>query len=156
MGVGLEGSDHFADRAGRIARTLGWMPVRVPKERKPLYHAACVLAGNFLPVIAAKASTLLAASTDADDASALLAPMMHQVLRILQSNDITRVLTGPAARADGETIATHLAALAAHDPKTASLYAQCTEHILALMPSPPDDRVRIQRILAPYLAPGTP
>lgn len=80
----------------------------LPKGLRPLYHALCSLAGN---------STFLLWKQIGDEFEktlglprALLAPFLHQVVanssRFSESN-----FTGPVARRDWSTVASHLAAL---------------------------------------------
>jgi predicted short-subunit dehydrogenase-like oxidoreductase (DUF2520 family) len=153
IGVGLEGDDRFARRAGDIACSLGWTPLRIRPERKALYHAACVFAGNFLPVIAAEAYALLADSVEQSPDRDFLRPMMNHVLDSLTAKYIGETLTGPAARGDIKTIAAHLEAVSAKSPRAASLYAECSKRILDLKMLDAATRERMLRLLEPYLDP---
>jgi predicted short-subunit dehydrogenase-like oxidoreductase (DUF2520 family) len=82
----------------------------IEAEKKALYHALCVLSGNF--------STLLwerAAQRFADDLGlpkSALVPYMTQITNnIVSAYPGASVLTGPLTRGDGDTIAKNLAAL---------------------------------------------
>jgi predicted short-subunit dehydrogenase-like oxidoreductase (DUF2520 family) len=154
IGVGVEGDDRFAERAEDIARLLGWQPVRVPTEYKASYHAACVFAGNFLPVIAAEAIRVLRECTGTDAASSLLLPMMRHVLTMLESENIESVLTGPAIRGDADAIAAHLRALAPSRHHTAALYAACTQYIVSSAHPPDDVRARMETALRSLILTG--
>lgn len=153
IGIGIEGPDRFAERAGRIAGLLGWTPVRIQTEDKDLYHAACVFAGNFLPAVAAEAISLLAQATDGIPDRRLLLPMMRHVLARLENADTAQLLTGPAARGDTDTVASHLARLSGMNASTAHLYASLTRLVLDLKNVTGDDSRRLKALLAHYLDP---
>ena len=132
IGIGLEGDDRFVAEASGVAWKWGWVPFRVAKQRKPVYHAACVFAGNFLTVLAADAQALLGlASTELPDRTILL-PMMRHVLERMASHPFEQVLTGPATRGDSEAITSHLEALSAIPGDAATLYALFTKRIREL------------------------
>ncbi len=101
--------------AGEIARAvvglLGGVAVEIAEEHRPLYHAALCHASNHLVTLMAGASHALAAA-GVDDPAALLAPLVRAALE----NSLERgfaALSGPLLRGDDETVAGHLATLAA-------------------------------------------
>ena len=89
----------------------------IPADQKPLYHALCVMAGNF--------PTLLWAKTIADFENRLglpreiLGPYLRQTLNNTLGSGST-ALTGPLARGDRETARRNLAAL--DDERFADIY----------------------------------
>jgi len=113
IGCGLEGSTEFLGFGRDLCERLGWQAVEIEADRKVLYHAACVFAGNFLTVLAAASGRILdgARHTIEDGSMDLLLPMMHSVLKELEKSRFQDVLTGPAARGDSEAIKSHLLAL---------------------------------------------
>jgi predicted short-subunit dehydrogenase-like oxidoreductase (DUF2520 family) len=127
----LAGAPRATAVARAIARTLGWEPVPFDGDRA-LYHAACVLAGNFGATVFAEACrTLALAGVDAAATRSLLGPLARTALE----NAIElgpAAMTGPASRGDGEVVERHLRALA-RDPALQSLYdalRAATERVL--------------------------
>lgn len=132
IGCGIEGSEAFITGATALATALDWRPLRVDRERKALYHAANIFAGNFPVLLAEAAETLLRASAHDQEAADLshLLPMMRAIVERLQQTAPRDALTGPAARGDRERIREHLDALAEFDPKLRDAYAAVTALLL--------------------------
>lgn len=102
-------------------------PVRVPEAVRPLYHAALAHGANHLVTLVRDAADLLA-KAGIEPAERLLGPLLSAALdNALRHGD--RALTGPVARGDAGTVATHLRVLDAADPDIARTYrtlAGCT------------------------------
>jgi predicted short-subunit dehydrogenase-like oxidoreductase (DUF2520 family) len=99
---------------------MGAEPVRVPEAMRPLYHAALAHGANHLITLVRECVDLL---TDAGigPAERILAPLLSAALdNALRHGD--RALTGPVARGDAGTVATHLRHLDARAPESAALY----------------------------------
>jgi predicted short-subunit dehydrogenase-like oxidoreductase (DUF2520 family) len=129
IGCGIDGGDDFWNDAREFALAMDWRPLRIEGERKALYHAANVFAGNFPTVLADVAARLLRASAaDAREAELdHLLPMMRAVLARLEHTVPADALTGPAARGDVRTITRHLDALGPIDPDLKDAYAALTK-----------------------------
>ncbi len=98
--------------AGRIARAANGRILRIPAERRPLYHAAAVMASNYITALLSAAQTLLiAAEVDAQEALQALGPLAWTSLDNALRQGPTAALTGPIERGDVATMAAHLAAL---------------------------------------------
>jgi len=109
---GLEGSRPALIAAKEIVRRLGGRSLIIPSEAKPLYHAACSIASNFLVVLLDAAARLLAqAGIDERAASRLLFPLVEGTLQNVKELDTTASLTGPLVRGETAAVKTHLAAL---------------------------------------------
>lgn len=123
----VDGHDRAVALGTAIAERLGMRTVRVPGDRR-LYHAAAVIAGNFGTVLLAHAArALTAAGVDESDAGEVLLPLALESLRNAAS-DPARSLTGPVARGDEATIASHTTALRdAGLHSTVDLYLQLTD-----------------------------
>jgi len=117
----ISGSAVAVARARELADLLGWEPVPFDGDRA-LYHAACVIAGNFGATVFAEAcKALVLAGVDARDAPALLGPLARTSL----DNAIRlgpAAMTGPLSRGDRAVVDGHLRALA-REPGLHSLYA---------------------------------
>ena len=98
----------------RLARALGAKPRRVPPEQRTLYHAAAVMASNYVVALAAQGVDVLgrAGWTRAEALDALL-PLMRGVLENLERAGLPDALIGPIRRGDPETVKRQVAELAA-------------------------------------------
>jgi predicted short-subunit dehydrogenase-like oxidoreductase (DUF2520 family) len=95
------------------------IPVRLPREAKPLYHAGAVAAANYTVVLANLAERLAgSAGLPVEIASKLYLPLIRGTLANLELGT-AGALTGPVRRGDLETIRAHLAVL---DPEDRRLY----------------------------------
>lgn len=98
----------------RLARSLGARPRRVPPEQRTLYHAAAVLASNYLVALTAEAAGLLESiGWNQDEALAALLPLQQGVLENLGREGLPNALIGPIRRGDHETVTRQLGALRA-------------------------------------------
>lgn len=109
--LAISGADPSSERELLdIADLLGAQPFLVDEARRAEYHAAASIAANHLVALTAQVERI------AESARLPLAPfldMMRSVLDNVEAAGATPSLTGPAARADWDTIATHIAALPA-------------------------------------------
>jgi predicted short-subunit dehydrogenase-like oxidoreductase (DUF2520 family) len=98
--------------AEQIACAAKGQILRIPAERRALYHAAAVMASNYLTALLSAAQTLLiAADVDPDEALQALAPLAKTSLDNALRQGPTAALTGPIERGDVSTVSAHLAAL---------------------------------------------
>lgn len=142
----IEGDAEALAYGEAFARLLGATPQRLASNAKPLYHLTAVLASNGLVALLAMAQhAWQAAGLDPDDAFAALAPLIETTWANVQRNG-SRALTGPAARGDDATIATHLRALRdacasesssslLHESSAETLYTALTETMLRIQQS---------------------
>jgi predicted short-subunit dehydrogenase-like oxidoreductase (DUF2520 family) len=96
-----------------------------PGQDRALYHAAGVIASNYMVTLFAEALGLLGnlnAETDEHTLRQTLAHLVDNTLRNIKTVGTTRALTGPIARGDVGTVRKHLEALDQHDPELAALY----------------------------------
>lgn len=116
-----------------LVEALGGSFVEVADEDKPLYHAAAVLASNYLVAIEDAAIRLLA-QTGLDERTALrsLLPLARATLDNIESLGTTAALTGPIARGDHETVQSHLHALGRLSADELRLYRALGSCTLAL------------------------
>ena len=95
--------------AEALVMEMGGEPVWVPEESRPLYHAALAHGSNHLVTLVAQAREILAEAGVAHG-ERLLRPLLQASLdNALASGD--SALTGPVARGDAGTVATHLRVL---------------------------------------------
>ena len=105
----------------RLVSLLGGRSIAVPTTRRPLYHAAAVLASNYVVLLLHEATRLLEqAGADREDAEQALTTLAIGALENAKELGVDRALTGPLLRGDVETIALHLRTL---EPADARLYS---------------------------------
>jgi predicted short-subunit dehydrogenase-like oxidoreductase (DUF2520 family) len=105
----------------------------VPDDKKTLYHAAAVMASNYLVAVEDMATQLLAdAGFDKSSAMEALSPLVRRTLENILEFGTTNALTGPIARGDVDTIRGHLAALEDLPVDRLELYKALGRHTLAI------------------------
>jgi predicted short-subunit dehydrogenase-like oxidoreductase (DUF2520 family) len=102
--------------AQRLVFALGGRPIVIPPALRPLYHAAAVVASNYLVAITGLATRLLGeAGVPQEDTLPALLPLLRGTLDNIEQLGVPAALTGPIARGDTDTIRLHLARLSAGD-----------------------------------------
>ena len=105
----ISGEPEATAVARRLVAELNGTPLTIPVTRRPLYHAAAVVASNYLPVLLALAARLLVhAGVKEEDAVPALLPLMRGTLENIGELGLAPALTGPIARGDVETVRLHL------------------------------------------------
>jgi predicted short-subunit dehydrogenase-like oxidoreductase (DUF2520 family) len=108
----------------RLAAEIGGRPVRIEAAAKPLYHAAAVVASNYLVVLMDSALAIAsAAGIQREIAKAALAPLVRATLDNVLRMGPEAALTGPISRGDVTTIRRHVEALAKAPGHQTMLYA---------------------------------
>lgn len=130
--VGIDGDPTACATARRLAAAIGARTVNIPANGKARYHAAAVMASNFPVVLAALAAGLLAESgIDERAAEQVVQRLMAGAVANLEHGSARSVLTGPAARDDRESIASHRAALKG-DSEALAVYDALTRAAMTL------------------------
>jgi predicted short-subunit dehydrogenase-like oxidoreductase (DUF2520 family) len=105
-----------------LAGALGLTPFALADEQRVLYHAAAVLASNSIPVVVGAAVRCAGlAGIDPDTARRALQPLVLRSAENALAGLSDGGLTGPVARGDAATVASHLTALR-DEPALAALY----------------------------------
>jgi predicted short-subunit dehydrogenase-like oxidoreductase (DUF2520 family) len=131
---GITGEGPAAAWAERIAALLGGRALRIPADKRPLYHAAAVMASNYVVALIDAAAMLMgAAGIGEREALAAIAPLVEASGANALGLGPLGALTGPVERGDAETIAMHCEALASGAPPTVrSLYRAAGLHALQI------------------------
>jgi predicted short-subunit dehydrogenase-like oxidoreductase (DUF2520 family) len=125
VAFGLEG-DAEARALGRaLVARLGGIPVEVDAAALPLYHAAAVMASNYVVALCDAAADLLVRAAPGAAPLPTLLPLVASALGALQREGLPGALTGPLARGDAGTVRSHLEALASRAPELLPLYRAC-------------------------------
>lgn len=112
--IGIDGANAAKNASRRLAGHLGARTLEIPPGKKPVYHAAAVIASNF-PVVLASVAGHLLHDIGVPDSSA------YQAVGSLMGGAVTNMkqalpddaLTGPVMRGDTETVGKHVRALEA-------------------------------------------
>ena len=121
----IESSGALADILKQMAADLGGNSIELKAGDKVAYHAAAVLACNYL-VTLTKMSTDLWQTFDVPPGQAVTAllPLMRGTLHNIETIGLPRCLTGPIARGDAVTVSKHLKALKQKSPSLLTTYRE--------------------------------
>ena len=129
----LEGDDRAINTLAPLFNALGCKVTTLQPETKPLYHAATVMASNYLIALMAASETLLKKAGIEDNlASDILEPLMRQSLENGLQVGPVDALTGPIARGDITTLQAHITAIEAMAPDLLSSYTSMGMQTLKL------------------------
>lgn len=102
--------------ARRLVSALGGVPLTIPATQRPLYHAAAVVASNYLVALTGAAVRMLVeAGVHDEDAVRALLPLLRGTLDNIEHLGVRAAVTGPIARGDVDTVRLHLARLSPGD-----------------------------------------
>jgi len=130
--VAIEGDSMAVSTSAQMARDLEALPLQILTEGKPLYHAAAVVASNFLVTLMGAALRLIQqAGVPADEAFAVLRPLIEGTLANIDRSGVHQALTGPVVRGDVQTVETHIQAIGKAMPDLLPFYT-CLVHYTAV------------------------
>jgi predicted short-subunit dehydrogenase-like oxidoreductase (DUF2520 family) len=124
MLIALEASNEkLGQQLWDLARDLGGHPATIRLGYKMQYHAAAVMASNYLVTLFSIALMLMAeAGVPIEEARIALAQLMRGNLDNLEKLDPSEALTGPIARGDLVTVQSHVTALGSSHHDYANAY----------------------------------
>ena len=141
----VSGEPEAVTRGNDLVRQVGARSIQIPVRARPLYHAAAVMASNYLATVMLAAARLLAhTGVPGDEALAALAPLARGTLEDLGGVGGLRALVGPVVRGDVETIALHLRSL---DERDGDLYGALGRELVRVCVEEGLDRERAEEIL---------
>lgn len=121
----IEGEPEAVAMAIRIARDLSATCLTIQTDAKTAYHAAAVVASNYLVAIQDLAFRLLAlAGIPPENAFPVLGPLIQGTVANIKKVGTQKALTGPIVRGDTDTVRTHVHEIRRLAPDMLSLY-QC-------------------------------
>ena len=119
----IEGALEAVEVLSAAAQAIGARVMTIPTEGKTLYHAAAVVACNFLVALEHAALKVdKAAGIGGRDAMQSLLPLIKGTVSNLEKVGIPQCLTGPIARGDIGTTRRHLEAIEQKLPDLLPLY----------------------------------
>jgi predicted short-subunit dehydrogenase-like oxidoreductase (DUF2520 family) len=102
--------------ARRLVNALDGIPLVIPPNLRPVYHAAAVMASNgLIGLIAAAGRLLEQAGVPPENTLPALLPLVEGTIDNLKHLGIPAALTGPIARGDTDTLRLHLGRLSGDD-----------------------------------------
>ncbi|RKY11252.1 MAG: hypothetical protein DRP65_04755 [Planctomycetota bacterium] len=118
-----EGDENAVSIIEQLAKSIGMKPVKISSKSKTLYHAAAVMACNYL-VVLMDSAIRLAENAGIDRKTAWLSfkPLVTATLDNINSMGTADALTGPIARGDIKTVSRHLHELSSVDGVLAAVY----------------------------------
>jgi predicted short-subunit dehydrogenase-like oxidoreductase (DUF2520 family) len=130
---GIEGDEAATRLAHRLVRKMGGRPLSLTADNMSLYHAAAVMASNYVVALADIARSLLVgAGVREADAIPALVPLMTSAVRNVAEVGLPSAMTGPAVRGDVGSIERHIAALESKAPDTLDLYRRLGREVLRI------------------------
>jgi predicted short-subunit dehydrogenase-like oxidoreductase (DUF2520 family) len=120
----VEGEERAVAVLEDLARAIGGVPVRIAPAAKAMYHAAAVMACNYLVAIQ-DAAARMAAAAGVDRATWLAAagPILRATVDNVLAMGPERAITGPITRGETGTLERHAAALVALPATVRDVYA---------------------------------
>jgi predicted short-subunit dehydrogenase-like oxidoreductase (DUF2520 family) len=145
---GVEGEEPLGSQLEEIARALGARSLRLEGTDHARYHAAAVLASNYVVALLAAARRVWEHSgLPGETAREALAPLLLGSAENAARLPPEQALTGPLARGDGDTVSRHLEALR-ELPELHELYRRLGRELLDLdLSHDPATRERLRQLL---------
>uniref|UniRef100_A0A7C4CB82 DUF2520 domain-containing protein n=1 Tax=candidate division WOR-3 bacterium TaxID=2052148 RepID=A0A7C4CB82_UNCW3 len=145
----LEGTRRGLRFGRRLVRQLRGGHIVVRGSRRPLYHAMCVFASNFLNALL-DASEVIARRLELPRARAarMLRPLTRTVLENAAEFGAVATLTGPVQRGDAETVRRQLSALRMDVPELVPMYRVLTLRLADMARRQGVDRMALRRLRA--------
>ncbi|MFP4475849.1 MAG: Rossmann-like and DUF2520 domain-containing protein [Desulfatibacillaceae bacterium] len=131
--VAVEGDPKAVETGRAVAAALSANFAEIRAEAKTLYHAAAVVASNYLVTLLSMSTRFneLAGMSQADSIKALM-PLIQGTLNNIQRQGIPDALTGPVARGDASTVRSHVAEIGEKAPDFLTLYQVLGRHTVDL------------------------
>jgi predicted short-subunit dehydrogenase-like oxidoreductase (DUF2520 family) len=118
-----EGDEAALEAVEELGTAIGAHCVRIETRHKVLYHAAAVMACNYLTgLLDAALSLATGARIERETAWQALEPLIRATLANISKLGTEAALTGPIARGDVRTVIAHLAALDERGGELSGLY----------------------------------
>ncbi|MDH5672001.1 MAG: DUF2520 domain-containing protein [Myxococcales bacterium] len=141
ISCGVEAPEPLGRELTQLAERLGARVLRLEGVDRSAYHAAAVLASNYVVALhAAAAEAFELAGLPGEQARQAMAPLTRAAAAAIEAQPLPLALTGPIARGDSQTVARQLSALAER-PQLRELYRRLGRALLSL-PLPHDETTR--------------
>ncbi|MFH2092586.1 MAG: Rossmann-like and DUF2520 domain-containing protein [Pseudomonadota bacterium] len=133
INISIEGDDKAVELGQAIVEALEAQAFTIPTHSKTLYHAAAVVASNYLVTLEHFALELLKqADLSEPEAYRILEPLIMGTLKNIRSKGSVKGLTGPVARGDHKIVSHHLNDIDEKLPQFSMLYRLLGRHTLEI------------------------
>lgn len=120
---GIEGGDKARDFCMGLIDRLNSKYLQIPKDKKYLYHSACVVSSNFIITLLNISSEIIGSiGLDKSRTFEIFKPIIEKTLNNISNDGLINSLTGPFERNDVETISKHLNSLNKELPSLIPFY----------------------------------
>jgi len=120
---GIEGGIQAVALAKEIIERLNSKYIEIPKDKKLLYHSACVISSNFLITLLNISSEIMGSiGIDKSKTFEIFKPIVETTLGNISDDGLINSLTGPFERNDVETISKHLSSINKELPSLIPFY----------------------------------
>lgn len=121
--IAVEGEPEALAPSKIMADELGGVCLTIKTEAKTFYHAAAVVASNYLVTVQDLAFKLLETSgIPKEDAFKVLGPLINGTIGNIKNVGTVKALTGPIARGDVDTVKSHIHEIKKKTPELFQLY----------------------------------
>ena len=121
----IEAEEPLLTTLKEMAESLHCRWIELKAEDKVVYHAAAVIASNYLVTLVKLADDLWETfGIPREQATQALLPLLKGTLNNIENVGIPQALTGPIARGDIDTVKKHLTALQKEAPDALSTYCE--------------------------------
>jgi predicted short-subunit dehydrogenase-like oxidoreductase (DUF2520 family) len=119
----VEGDNEAVNLFSQLATDIGGNPFSISTNKKPLYHAAAVIACNYLVTLINEAQRLLQEiGINKESSAKMLLPLIEGTIKNIETVGIPKALTGPIARGDVATLLNHIENIKEKTPEFLALY----------------------------------
>ena len=133
INMSIEGDDKAVELGKEIVNALKANSFTIPTHAKTVYHAAAVVASNYLVTLEHFALELLKqANLSEESAYEVLEPLIMGTLSNIKKRGSINALTGPVARGDDVIVSRHLSDIDKKLPQFSDLYRLLGRHTLDL------------------------
>lgn len=130
---GIEGEPAALELVKALVQDFDGKFFKIPTDKKNLYHAACVVASNYLVALEQVSAMLFGQlGVPVDLSATILAPLQEATLKNVQKSGPGTALTGPIARGDLSTVARHLEIIRDQIPEILKIYVELGRVLLPL------------------------
>ncbi len=120
---GAEGDEAALVALENAFQTIGGQILQIDSDNKTFYHAASVVASNYLTaLLELSIQSYVKAGLTRKQALQIIEPIAHGTIKNISELDTAKALTGPIARGDVSTVTTQLNAFQTWKPEYRELY----------------------------------
>ncbi|MFZ5516333.1 MAG: Rossmann-like and DUF2520 domain-containing protein [Candidatus Zhuqueibacterota bacterium] len=122
---GIEGTEKGIARLIEMVTALNSNYLVIPADEKPLYHAACLFASNYVVALMKPVVAIFNhLGFDEMESQSIVYPLALNTLENMKENGLGAALTGPLSRGDIGTITRHIQLIKKHFPEYEAAYKE--------------------------------